>query len=123
MFWNRKTMRQLIGAAILFYSTISLLFWLFQLYGRSNVDFPCYANPLGFLSINAETRLAFCISVSPHYVASGAGIYDFGSTQNESLSLTPKIFWYGSIELERRGNELVVNGTNLKPGQSYKISK
>ena len=81
-------------------------------------DFPCdyYSYPQRL--VQPETRIAYCFDFVGRYVVSGAGIYTQGITSQDQIVIDASDHGFGSLNLERHTQSLMVNGLSISIGQS-----
>ena len=113
---EKHSLKFRIGIAFIAYATFMLVatpVWMFISLG--NVDFPCewFGDPTALAKVNSDTRIAYCISVFPRSKGGGAPLV-YGSTTEDGI----RIDVYGSLDLQRQEDVLLVNNHILKNGET-----
>jgi len=117
----RSIISVVVGGLLIALATLELLAIPELTRFQGYVDFPCPDEQSMPDIIPASTKIAYCISWFPRGF-SGGGIYVVGDSDEEHVVMPKRPilpFWYGDLVLEKRGQNLVVNGRLLLPGRKY----
>jgi hypothetical protein len=106
------------GAILTSLAVLILATTLFFILSGPLVDFPCESALGPGPVVTENTRIAYCISLWPRF-AHGGYVYAYGAPDENIVVVSPQVFWYDSLTLERKGQDLIANGQLLHPGDTY----
>jgi hypothetical protein len=112
----KPTSKRTLGVIIIALSILLIAIGVCQVIPYAFVDFPCFDDEFLQQEIKSDTRIAYCISIWPLEALSGGGIYDYGSTSQDEITVR-------ELDLRRDGQSLFVNERPLAAGEIYKITK
>jgi hypothetical protein len=112
----KPSSKRTLGVIIIVLSVLSIAIGVCQIVPYAFVDFPCFDERFLQHEIKSDTRIAYCISVWPLEALSGGGIYDYGSTSQDEVTIR-------DLALRRDGQTLFVNAHPLATGEIYKTTK
>ncbi len=115
---RRTVITQYVGIVLTAYAVLMLAAVVFWVSRKGYVDFPCEATLGPRPEVTESTRIVYCISAWPREMY-GGGVYAVGASDEDQIVLGPRASWPRSLAVERRGQELLIDGQLLPPGQIY----
>jgi hypothetical protein len=112
----KPSSKRTLGAAIIALSVLAIAIGVCQIIPLAFVDFPCFDEEFLQAEIKPDTQIAYCISLWPLRAISGGGIYEYGSTSQDDVTVH-------ELELTRDGQTIFVNAHPLLTGETYKMTR
>ncbi|HLF88149.1 MAG TPA: hypothetical protein VI451_04335 [Anaerolineales bacterium] len=109
----RLSSKQILGILLIVISVVTLVQAVRQVRPLPyTIDFPCFADEdVRREGLNANTRLAYCLSFWPFNVG-GGGIYALGTSDQDEARV-------GGLRFRREGGTLYVNNRPVDVGVRY----